>query len=347
MTPGAADPNLIAGDRKTGGVEQCVVITTIHARSEAMARLQTVSNQPLVIVGDVKTPAYEAVTGSIFLSVGDQMAAGLRLAELLPLNHYSRKNIGYLWAMRQGCRTIYETDDDNLPYDDWEFPDFLCRLRCVNRQRFVNVYRYFTDELIWPRGYPLDEARDGKGVRVDLREPCRIGVWQGLADGDPDVDAVYRLLYPGSVVFERKEPVALDAGCYCPFNSQNTLWAREAFAYLYLPTTVSFRFTDILRGYVAQRALWQHKLHVGFTRPTVRHTRNEHDVLQDFRAEVECMVGVKNLVGIMESLDLGEDAFQNLRTTYEALASGNIVAPAELPAVDAWVADCREALGDG
>ena len=26
-----------------------------------------------------------------------------------------------------------------------------------------------------------------------MRGPSRVGVWQGLADGDPDVDAIYRL----------------------------------------------------------------------------------------------------------------------------------------------------------
>lgn len=31
----------------------------------------------------------------------------------LPWNAYSRKNVGYLWAIQHGARTVYETDDDN------------------------------------------------------------------------------------------------------------------------------------------------------------------------------------------------------------------------------------------
>jgi len=37
------------------------------------------------------------------------------LADLLPYHHYCRKNIGYLYAIRQGADCILETDDDNLP----------------------------------------------------------------------------------------------------------------------------------------------------------------------------------------------------------------------------------------
>ena len=52
---------------------------------------------------------------------------------------------------------------------------------------------------------------------------------------------------------------------------------------MYLPAFVSFRFTDILRGYVAQRIMWDYGLRLGFLPPNVFQKRNEHDLMADFR----------------------------------------------------------------
>ena len=63
---------------------------------------------------------------------------------------------------------------------------------------------------------------------------------------DPDVDAVYRLTRKTPLFFDRAaEPVVLASDTWTPFNSQNTLFYREAFPLLYLPCHVSFRMTDI------------------------------------------------------------------------------------------------------
>lgn len=39
------------------------------------------------------------------------------IASELPFKSYTRKNIGYLYAISQGAEWIYDTDDDNKPYD--------------------------------------------------------------------------------------------------------------------------------------------------------------------------------------------------------------------------------------
>ena len=66
-------------------------------------------------------------------------------AEVCPYNHYARKNIGYLYAIQQGADIIYDTDDDNLPYDDWDIIDFSCDNFLSLDSKFVNVYKYFTN----------------------------------------------------------------------------------------------------------------------------------------------------------------------------------------------------------
>ena len=72
-------------------------------------------------------------------------------------------------------------------------------------------------------------------------------IQQGLADENPDVDAIYRLVLPLPVQFETGRRIALKRGVWSPFNSQNTAWWPDAFPLLYLPAYCSFRMTDIWR----------------------------------------------------------------------------------------------------
>ena len=97
-----------------------------------------------------------------FFSLEDQLAMPFVLARLLPVGHYSRKNLAYLAAMQEGATCIYETDDDNAPNESWlvrkeEVEE--CRVVASVENRWVNVYRYFSAENVWPRGLPLDEIR--------------------------------------------------------------------------------------------------------------------------------------------------------------------------------------------
>lgn len=54
-------------------------------------------------------------------------------------------------------------------------------------------------------------------------------IQQGLADGNPDVDAIHRLVLQLSVAFRTGRQIGLGAGAWCPFNSQSTAWFPEAY----------------------------------------------------------------------------------------------------------------------
>ena len=98
-------------------------------------------------------------------------------------------------------------------------------------------------------------------------------IQQGVVNGDPDMDAIFRLtrkvtLTPLDVKFDpAAPPVFLPEGVFAPFNSQNTLFHYEALWALYLPITPTIRITDIWRGYWAQRLLWEIGGHLGFFPP--------------------------------------------------------------------------------
>jgi len=298
------------------------------------------------LVGDQKSPSIPSSENLTFLSLADQRRLAYALGWVCPLNHYARKNIGYLYALQKGAEIMYDTDDDNLPYNSWNLPEFHCSRASTSTALFVNIYRYFSDALVWPRGFPLDEI--GRPSRIEPLEDTSlsVGVWQGLAACNPDVDSIYRLILNHPVGFKDKPPFALNRGSYSPLNSQNTFWHRSAFPYLYLPATVNSRFTDILRGYVAQALMWRHDRHLGVTGATVYQERNTHDTMEDFAGEIGAYLHVKKVIHILNSLRYSTDSLQNLEMVYQALAENRIVKPEETNLCRAWIKDFRTLTGN-
>lgn len=326
-------------------MKKTIVITTINDLTKAVAKFREVAPEwNILLIGDKKSVPIKSSDELVrFISVEEQNELPLKLKEFLPFNHYVRKNLGYLYALMNGAVSIYDTDDDNIPYDDWAFPDFNNSARLVKNAKYVNAYSFFTEEHIWPRGFPLNEI--AKSPQYDeSNERVEVGVWQGLADLDPDVDAIFRLVMPAEITFNKSPPIVLDKSVYCPFNSQNTLWHRDMLPYAYLPATVTFRFTDILRGYVAQRCLWEHGKHLGFTAASVYQERNDHDLMKDFESEIPCYTQITNLVSCLDSLSLTNDPSDNLVKVYSELTNLGIVSKDELPMIKAWVADISRCL---
>jgi hypothetical protein len=316
-----------------------IVITSIFPPTEAVGAFARVDGWSGVMVGDRKTPPGWCADGVEYLSPEWQEQSAFSLAAEIPWNHYSRKMIGYLHAMASQAVAIADTDDDNVPYRHWGFPPAAGTFEVATSAPFYNVYSRYTSSRIWPRGYPLRFVRDCTAPKF-ARAEARVGIWQALADDEPDVDAIYRLTVGERVFFEDDEPIVLDEGTICPFNSQNTLFFAEAFPLLYLPTTVTFRFTDILRSLVAQPILWAAGLRLGFLGATVRQERNDHDSLHDFASEVPVYLHSQAAVAVVrEAVSPARTIEVNLRAAYGALADASIVEHRELDALDAWIAD--------
>ncbi|AII51137.1 hypothetical protein N008_03960 [Hymenobacter sp. APR13] len=298
----------------------------------------------MVVAGDKKSPADWQAAGVSYLDVSAQEALGFRLSEKLPFNHYGRKMMGYLYAIREGANVIVDTDDDNIPYDDWTFPALDGTFATAPADKgFVNIYKNFTSHHIWPRGYPLDLILDTEhNLKEEELQPqeAKIGIWQGLADSDPDVDAIYRLIDNTEIFFDKRDPIVLPEGTLCPFNSQNTLVRRELFPLLYLPAYVTFRFTDILRGLVAQPIMWVHGYRLGFTQATVLQVRNPHDYMKDFESEIPCYLHPNRVIAaVTRAISPDNTVGENLRRAYAELAKENIVSALEIELLELWLAD--------
>jgi hypothetical protein len=322
-----------------------IVITSIFPPSDAVKKFADVDDWQLIVVGDKKTPVDWDYKNVIYLGPEAQMEQGFELAQLLPWNHYCRKMIGYLYAIRQGAELIADSDDDNLPYENWpSLPDENAEITTLSNAKFVNIYKYFSDEFVWPRGLPLtyilepEQAQKSKAIQ-------KVGVWQFLADGDPDVDAIYRLTNNKAIKFKDYEPIVLDKGVLSPFNSQNTIFKRDLFPLLFLPAFVTFRFTDILRGLVAQPILWQKNYKLGIGPATVFQERNPHNYLRDFESEVPVYLNSEKVCDIASravSSSSSTNVSELLVAAYAALGGDGIVTGEEVALVNAWVSDVNK-----
>lgn len=331
------------------------IITSILPPTDAVASFESASEMhEVIVVGDVKSPKSYALGRVRFLSVAGQERLGWRVAASLPYNHYCRKVLGYLEAAKGGAEVIYETDDDNVRLpgqrgDIWQVSSALEFGPEADGLRFLNAYRHFTDQFIWPRGLPLDaivtsNARPEAAVRSASAH--RIGVWQGLAQGNPDVDAIYRLTSAGECQFRSEPPVTLCRGVMCPFNSQNTAFRRELLPLMYLPAFVTFRYTDILRSLVAQPILWAMGCRLCFVPASVVQQRNAHDLLKDFESEVPMYLTSRRAAELAAgAVSATHSASENLVLAYAALERGRIVEARELRLLDLWLEDCDQALG--
>lgn len=321
-------------------VKKFIIITSIFPPTEAVHAFASREGYQLVVVGDKKTPANWSCAGAIYLGVDEQMALNSELASSIPYNHYGRKMLGYLYAIQQGAEVIIDTDDDNIPYAEWAFPRFEDRFTCSQPGLgWVNIYHHFTEEMIWPRGLPLRNIRDGRDKLQWQPQPqdARVGIWQGLADEDPDVDAIYRLTSNKPCIFEDRQPVVLQPGTVTPFNSQNTAFRRELFPLLFLPSFVTFRFTDILRGIIAQPILWAHDYQLGFLKATVVQKRNEHDYFKDYESEVPMYLHAEKALRLVQEA-VGRGSVQDdLLASYQVLLKAGIVEEKEIQVLANWL----------
>ena len=323
-----------------------IVITSIFHPTKAVEAFSGIPGHKLIVIGDNKTPKGWKCKNSLFYPIEAQKSSDYAIAKLLPENHYSRKMFGYVKAMEMGAELIVDTDDDNIPKPGWAFPPFSGNY-LLSRQGlgFVNIYKHFTGMNIWPRGLPLAQIKNPKAALSEKeleKKPAKVGVWQALADGDPDVDAIYRLTKGDLCYFDKKEPVVLDSGTLSPFNSQNTAFAKDFFPLLYLPAFVTFRFTDILRGLVAQPIMWLYGYKLGFLGATVTQERNAHDYTKDFESEIPCYLQASKAADIVsKNIRRESSVCENLYSAYQALSKHEIVPEKELDLLSAWNKDVQ------
>lgn len=321
-------------------MKKFIVITSIFNPTVAIEAFARLKDYTLVVVGDKKTPSGWKYENCIYLDVESQLELNHGLASAIPFNHYGRKMLGYAYAIKNGADVIIDTDDDNIPNATWTFPEFEGKFKTTKEDLgWINIYHHYSDQHIWPRGLPLRNIRDSRDkIKWIAEEKTQsVGIWQGLADEDPDVDAIYRLTSDTPCIFKKNDPVVLETGTACPFNSQNTAIRKELFPLLFLPSFVTFRFTDILRGIIAQPIMWNQNFKLGFTEATVVQKRNEHDYFKDFESEVPMYLHTEKSLEAVKSSIMSGSVADNLQSAYEALLKINVVEEREMKVLSEWL----------
>lgn len=327
--------------------ENWIVVTTIHYPTEALKKLAKLSDWQLLVIGDKKTPKdWYLDEKCIYLSPEEQEKLPYELVKHLPWNHYSRKNIGYLYAIEHGARFIYETDDDNYVINTIHSVSSCPVVTLCSKESVVNVYSYFGQPDVWPRGYPLSQIHNKANIEISEEGDKKIVIEQGLVNNEPDVDAIFRLTRNAScgISFENRASCILAKRNFCPFNTQNTLFHREAFWGLYIPTHVPFRVCDIWRSYLTQRLLWETDGHLCFTSPSAIQERNSHDLMKDFLDEQVLYLKTDQFIHFLLQWKYSDinDILYNLYDLYSNSIRSGFIGDSEDLLIQAWIKDFKK-----
>jgi hypothetical protein len=338
-----------------------IVITSINEPTEQIQDWAKLHQEwVLLVVGDKKSPKEFNQPNCVFLAWQDQMDLGFKTASALPWNSYSRKMVGYLYAIKNGAEVIYETDDDNGYKPSMPLTNFLpenaqvLTFKADPSKKVLNPYKHFGIGSMWPRGYPINAGLE-KGIDADAelfyQSPMPatrfVPIQQALADLDPDVDAIFRLTRAnelGSFVFDASaKPVSYPAGTMSPYNTQNTVHYRSAFALLFIPGSVAMRVCDIWRSYWAQRLLWELGGEVAFLPASVDQVRSAHDFLGDFLEEVQMYTQAGKFVSYLRAWACTRGTLFDcaLQLTHDMAVEG-FWGATDVVIMEAWLSDLYE-----
>ena len=99
-----------------------LVVTSIAGPNDVLRQLAKGSienDYKFIVIGDQASPVDFQLDGCDFYGLDKQLQTDFKFAKLCPTKHYARKNIGYLLAMADNASVIIETDDDNIPYEEF------------------------------------------------------------------------------------------------------------------------------------------------------------------------------------------------------------------------------------
>jgi len=336
------------------------VATTVFGPSHAFSQLLE-RGACIVVVGDKKTNDSEWLEWAglhaervFYLPIDTQASLGYAITDVTPANHFSRKNIGYLFAIQHGAELIYDFDDDNELKLNASVFDALWLGSGVNVSTFSSDHHLFNpypsfepsdldgvSQHAWPRGFPLEFVQDAGTFNVTLtRTDAPIGVFQSLADVDPDVDALYRMTQSLPLWFDREGLILrVPEGVFSPWNAQATVFTRDAFWGLIMPISVTGRVADIWRSYVTERLLWIAGLSVAFTSPWVEQYRNPHNYFVDYLAELDLYSRSNELIGELIRFEPAEDLQAAYLRIMERLVQAGFLDDADLRLARHWVHD--------
>jgi len=323
--------------------DKCVIITTINKPTESILKHIQNKDYDVIIVGDNKTPDDYNQLNCIYLDIKSQKKLFPELSELIPYNHYCRKNLGYLYAIKRGYKLIYETDDDNIPYDNFDnILHYNNNLQIITEENnvWINIFKFFTNNAhIWPRGLPLSLLKNDPKFLIQNTDK-KPSIINGLVENDPDVDALFRIIcnHQKNIKWDKNKFILINNKNVCVFNTQNTFWLNpDLFICLLIPCSVSFRYCDILRGIINNIILKKTDTYMMYSSPNVIQNRNEHNLISDFKSEYEMYIHNENILDFIEKDVENTTSVKDLLCLiYNNLLINNVIKQKDIDILKKW-----------
>lgn len=285
-----------------------IVSTTIHGERtylpfDALAARSKFSDVTFIVAGDTNAAPFDTSKFQCrveYLRPEDQER--FAVSDTIGWKTPRRRPVAWLRAVELDPDYILSVDDDNIPsldyFDEWHrvlttpVARIAMAIQPISSAPWHNYLRTSDAPIeIYPRGFPLPfRQKSETAIRVSETpiEPGAIGLFQGISLGDPDMDAMTRLVYPKPLpltAIREKNYVLRDV--WSPYNMQNTVFAPALFP-LPMLWPHAGRFDDIFASFVWQKLLFNNGMFVHVGDPVNRQDRGVRDTLNlDFREEVE------------------------------------------------------------
>lgn len=273
--------------------DTAIVTTTINRRPASYAEWSR--GGTLVVAGDINTPPElaEYITkdlGGIYIT--PQQQDEWSFSSLIGWRTIQRRNAAIMQAYALKFDYILTVDDDNYPLPDGE--------TFVAQQKQMMGY-WFEDTMSCPTGQlnlgvlgspPYHQRGVPYGILTDIivrdkapaaLPPTEIVVTQALVLGDPDCDAIERMVNAPNVE-SIQASIVVTPGCYAAFNSQATMWKRDWAPVMAVLPHIG-RYDDIFASFLFHRLARQFNVALWCGTPVVKQERNPHSLINDLRAE--------------------------------------------------------------
>jgi hypothetical protein len=281
-----------------------IVTTTINKPSEALIKYSKIKNAKLIVALDKNSKKFD-LNNSIILSTSYQEKKYKKLSNLIGWNCIARRNFAILEAAERGAEIIALVDDDNIPLKNWGKNIIVNKeikaAEIITDKQVFDPIGYTNYKKLWHRGYPLEMIHKRKYKKIK-NKIITADVEASFWNGDPDIDAIARLIYKPNCNFKiNKFPFFSKK--ISPFNSQNTFISRKILKDYFLFPGIG-RMEDIWAAYY----LTSKKYKVIYTKPSVLQIRNDHNLIKDFGQEI---LGYKNNIKLINALKKNPENIYN------------------------------------
>lgn len=286
-------------------MKKCVITTTINEPTEALKKFSQMEGWDLIVVGDKKTPhsSYNKLN-CVYLTPEYQELNFKELSDLIGWNCIQRRNLGFVYAFKQGYNLFATVDDDNEPLDNWFKNNYLSGtklIKVVSDDLVVDPIFNTEYDMLWHRGFPLQLIHN-RYYHYEWVEESGFDIQANFWNGDPDIDAICRMIHKPECDFaDHNFPFFTEQ--YSPFNSQNTILRRSVMSHYFMFPHVG-RMDDIWASYYVESLGFQ----VVYGEATVYQKRNEHDLTKDMVKEYD---GYQYNLKLVEELDKDPDNIKN------------------------------------